>query len=349
MADTKLVFYNNARKALAACVRKDEAATLRNKAIAMEVYARQAKDSELIAMATEIRKRAERRLGELMAEERKAGKLAKGGGPGRGKKGKNRVAKRPGFPALAEQGIDKHLADRARKAAALPEREFEKAVNKAVRVAVAATENDKAVIAEARAERHAKKQEARAAKERDLAAKISALPDKKFAVVLADPPWRWEAWSKKGLDATSADNHYPTGELDEIKGLDISSIAANDCVLFLWATVPMTPHALEVMQAWGFKYVSHFVWVKDRTGTGYWNRNQHELLLIGTRGNIPAPAEGSQFPSVIEAPVGKHSEKPEAAFTIIETYYKALPKIELYRRCKARRGWAAWGNEAIAA
>jgi N6-adenosine-specific RNA methylase IME4 len=54
-------------------------------------------------------------------------------------------------------------------------------------------------------------------------------------------------------------------------------------VLFLWGTVPMTPQALEVMAAWGFKYVSNVVWVKDKAGTGYWYRNQHETLFVGTR------------------------------------------------------------------
>ena len=66
-------------------------------------------------------------------------------------------------------------------------------------------------------------------------------------------------------------------------------------MLFLWATAPMLPQALEVMAAWGFKYKSHMVWVKDRTGTGYWFRNAHELLLVGTKGRIPAPAPGMQM------------------------------------------------------
>ena len=87
----------------------------------------------------------------------------------------------------------------------------------------------------------------------------------------------------------AADNHYPTSILEAIKVRDVPSISAPDCVLFLWATVPMLPHALTVMAAWDFNYVSHYVWNKDRVGTGYWNRNKHELLLIGTRGEIPAP------------------------------------------------------------
>jgi N6-adenosine-specific RNA methylase IME4 len=107
----------------------------------------------------------------------------------------------------------------------------------------------------------------------------------------------------------------------------------------------MLPQALEVMEAWGFKYVSGCVWVKDRVGTGYWFRNRHELLLVGRKGNIPAPAAGTQWSSVIEAPVGEHSEKPERVLEMIEAYYPTLPKIELNRRGPARAGWDAWGNE----
>jgi N6-adenosine-specific RNA methylase IME4 len=103
------------------------------------------------------------------------------------------------------------------------------------------------------------------------------------------------------------------------------------------------------MAAWGFEYKSHFAWGKNRDGTGYWNRNTHELLLIGTRGNIPAPAPGTQFHSLIMQPVREHSAKPERFLDIIEIYFPNLPKIELNRRGPPRAGWDAWGNEAVAA
>jgi hypothetical protein len=111
----------------------------------------------------------------------------------------------------------------------------------------------------------------------------------------------------------------------------------------------MLPQALEVMAAWGFRYRSHVVWAKDRAGTGYWFRNKHEILLVGVRGAIPAPAPGSQWPSLIEAPVGEHSAKPEAFLELIERYFPTLAKIELNRRGAPRPGWAAWGNEAAPA
>jgi hypothetical protein len=145
---------------------------------------------------------------------------------------------------------------------------------------------------ETKEERQAEKLEARKHREAALGAKQLALPDKKYGVISADPEWQFEFYSPRGSLNSSADNHYETSALDVIKTRDVPSIAADDCVLFLWATVPMLPQALEVMAAWGFQYTSSFVWVKDKAGTGYWNRNQHELLLVGRRGDIPAPAPG---------------------------------------------------------
>jgi N6-adenosine-specific RNA methylase IME4 len=143
----------------------------------------------------------------------------------------------------------------------------------------------------------------------------------------------------------SADNHFATTELDEIKALEVASIAADDAVLLLWTTSPMLRHALEVMRTWGFAYKSNFVWVKDRNGTGYWNRNQHELLLVGMRGEIPAPAPGEQRESAIHAPVKAHSAKPANFYELIESYFPNLPKIELFARIH-RDGWDASGHEA---
>jgi N6-adenosine-specific RNA methylase IME4 len=194
--------------------------------------------------------------------------------------------------------------------------------------------------------RAAEKQQRRREREAQLGAKLRALPAKKYGVIYADPEYRFEPWSREtGMDR-AADNHYPTSPLDVIKARDVPSIAAPDCVLFLWATVPMLPQGLAVMAAWGFEYKSHIVWIKDKAGTGYWFRNRHEHLLVGTRGHPPAPAPGEQWPSLVEAPRGRHSEKPEIFCELIETYYPTLPKIELNRRGAPRQGWDAWGLEA---
>ena len=124
----------------------------------------------------------------------------------------------------------------------------------------------------------------------------------------------------------------------------VGDIAADDCVLFLWATAPMLPHArLIVMAAWGFNYRTNFVWAKDRIGTGYRVRNQHELLLIAQRGTVPLPAQAPA--SVIAAPRLEHSAKPVTVCALIEAMHPDLPRVELFAR-QARLGWDAWGNEA---
>jgi N6-adenosine-specific RNA methylase IME4 len=207
---------------------------------------------------------------------------------------------------------------------------------------------DRSAAGESNVVRNVLKQSIRAQREQILGAKQSALPDKKYGVIYADPEWKFEVFSREtGLDR-AADNHYPTSDLETICARNVASIAADDCVLFLWSTAPMQPQAFAVMAAWGFAYKSQFIWRKGRIGTGYWNRNAHEILLVGVRGAPPAPAMGMQFESVIDAPVEDHSAKPEIFAEMIEVYFPTLPKIELNRRGPPRPGWDAWGNEAQA-
>ena len=329
---TTLVRYDAARAALAEAHRVDEVRDIRDKAVAMQIYAKQAKDTELIDHATEIRIRAERRAGELLREMADRGERDVGG---RGALGSREKPNSP--PTLADLGVTKTQSSRWQRLADLDDQAFEARVETAKRQAVASVEMTAA-------EKMAEKRERREEREADLGARQAALPAQKFGLILADPEWRFEPYSRDtGMDR-AADNHYPTSDLEAIKARDVAAIAADDCILFLWATAPMLPQALDVMAAWGFAYRSHFVWAKDRIGTGYWNRNKHELLLIGVRGDIPAPTMGTQAASIIEAPITRHSEKPEVSYNIIESYFPNLPKIELNAR-RARSGWASWGNE----
>jgi N6-adenosine-specific RNA methylase IME4 len=332
---TTLAQYDAARAALAQATRIDEVLPLLDEFELAKVRARQIKDQALLADATEFQLRAERRLGQVIEAAKSAGLFRQGRQP------EKSTGQEPFRPTLAEAGIDKKLSARAQGRASIAEQAFELMVAQArERIAAGGAK----IIDDAN--RAADKQAARAEREAALGAKQAALPKARYGVIVADPEWRFEPWSRStGMDR-SADNHYPTSCLDVIKARDVPSIAADDCVLFLWATVPMLPHALAVMEAWGFAYVSHYVWDKQKAGTGYWNRNVHELLLIGTRGKIPAPAPGTQKNSIIEAPATKHSAKPELFLEMIEGYYPSLPKIELNRRGPPRKGWAAWGNQA---
>lgn len=164
-----------------------------------------------------------------------------------------------------------------------------------------------------------------------------------FPVIYVDPPWRYDFAASS---TRQIENHYPTMHLDEIKALSVP--AADDAVLLMWATSPKLREAFEVLDAWGFTYVTSMVWVKDRIGMGYYARSRHELLLIAKRGALPVPDPEDRPDSVIEAPLGKHSEKPDAAYEIIERMYPLHRKVELFAR-RARDGWAAWGNQAAAA
>jgi N6-adenosine-specific RNA methylase IME4 len=328
---TALIRYEAARAALAEAYRVDEAKKIRDQAKALQEYARQAKDGDLIGWATEIRLRAERKAGELLRSMAETGERAPQGGD---RKSKLRGA----ILKLADLGVTATQSSRWQKIAELPNDSFERKVEAAKREAVSSLEAT-------REERQAEKQARRAARETELGSRQQALPARKYGVVVADPEWRFEPWSRAtGMDR-APDNHYPTSCLEVIAARDVASIAADDCVLFLWATAPMLPHALVVMAAWGFDYKSHYIWGKDKIGTGYWAREKHELLLVGTRGAIPCPAMGTQWDSLIEAPRAGHSAKPECFLEMIESYFPSLPKIELNRRGPARNGWDAWGNE----
>jgi N6-adenosine-specific RNA methylase IME4 len=172
---------------------------------------------------------------------------------------------------------------------------------------------------------------------------------KRFGVIYADPEWRFEPWSREtGLDR-APENHYPTTATAVIASRPVGQIAAPDCALFLWATAPMLYAAYEVMTGWGFAYKTHCIWAKRRPGKargpGYWFTGEHEILLLGTRGEPPAPAPGTQWPSFFIADIGAHSEKPDRAYELIEAYFPNLPRIELNAR-RARAGWESWGAEA---
>ena len=163
-----------------------------------------------------------------------------------------------------------------------------------------------------------------------------------FAVIYADPPWTYDSSES---DNRVIENHYPTMSLDDICALDVKSVAHDDAILFLWTTSPKLQDAFKVLDAWGFSYRTCAVWDKEKIGMGYYFRQQHEILLIATRGNIPAPAAEHRPSSVIRSPREEHSRKPKVVYEMIEKMYPQLPKIELFAR-NARSGWSRWGNQS---
>jgi N6-adenosine-specific RNA methylase IME4 len=169
----------------------------------------------------------------------------------------------------------------------------------------------------------------------------------RYPVIYADPPWRYEN-PPIGASSRSIENHYPTMTLEEICALPVGEMATDDAILYLWATAPKLLECFEVIRAWGFEYRTNMVWDKVNIGMGYHARNQHELLLICKRGEIPPPAAGTQPSSVYREARTAHSAKPAFFAEMIEAAYPQLPKIELFCR-SPRDGWAAWGNQSGAA
>jgi N6-adenosine-specific RNA methylase IME4 len=162
---------------------------------------------------------------------------------------------------------------------------------------------------------------------------------KKYQIIYADPPWQYD-FSKS--NSRKIENQYPTMPVSEICSLPIPS--DDNAVLYLWATAPKLREALLVMESWGFNYKTHAIWDKEIIGMGYWFRSQHELLLVGVKGNFPPPEQSLRVPSIIKSKRAKHSEKPQLIMDLIESWYPDKTKVELFTRRK-RMGWDCWGNE----
>jgi N6-adenosine-specific RNA methylase IME4 len=351
---TSLIRYEAAREALAEALRVDEVLDVRNVAEQMRLYGRQAKDRKIIADATSLQLRAERKLGVLLISAKETGQLGIGR-PGKSNLGPQATDSDDGEKGteavpftratLAEVGVDKKLSAKAQQWARLGDADFEARLAE-VREKI---ESGGAIVVNPLKDLStAQKKASRVTREAELGRKQMALPEAKFGVILTDDEWEHRAWSDAGLGKAAA-NHYPVSSLDELKKRDVASLAAPDTVLFMWSTAPHLAQAIELMAHRGFEYKTCSIWKKiypgDGHGTGYWFWIDHEILLVGTRGNPPAPAPGTQWHSVIEAPVGRHSEKPEIFYELIEAYFPTLPKIELNARVR-REGWARWGYEA---
>ena len=162
---------------------------------------------------------------------------------------------------------------------------------------------------------------------------------KRYGVIYADPPWRY-GFSKS--DSRAIETQYPTMSDEEICALQVP--ADKNAVLYLWAVAPRLNAGFRVMEAWGFEYKTCAVWDKVKVGMGYWFRGQHEILMVGTRGNVSPPAQPLRISSVIRCPRGQHSRKPDYVRDQIALWYPNVERLEMFTRTK-RPGWDAFGNQ----
>ena len=171
---------------------------------------------------------------------------------------------------------------------------------------------------------------------------FEGLPRNYFGALPVDPPWYFQTWSKNGR-GRCADRHYVTPDDPRyLPTLPIGSLAAPDCVLFLWRTWAHLPLALLLIDLWGFTYKTcAFCWAKPQIGLGYWTRSQTEPCLLATRGK-PKRLHADVRQGVV-APRREHSRKPDEIHARIERLV-AGPYYELFAR-QSRLVWTTWGNE----
>ena len=186
----------------------------------------------------------------------------------------------------------------------------------------------------------------------DTSAPFPPLPDRRYAVVYADPPWDYKGQlqhtgSGPGSEDTGgAARHYATVPLEGLKALPVHRIAARDSLLFLWSTSPHLDQAIELGKAWGFGWATvAFVWDKRRVNPGHYTLSQCELCLVFRRGRIPQPRGARNVRQLVREPRGPHSAKPEEVRRRIEAMFPEQSRIELFAR-RRTPGWAAWGLEA---
>jgi len=185
------------------------------------------------------------------------------------------------------------------------------------------------------------------------------LPKATYDIIYADPPWDYNGkvqydksciktenvGFEKSIFISSAVFKYPTLKLCELKELRVGSIAADDCLLFMWTTGPQLAYAVELGQAWGFEYKTiAFVWDKMVHNPGRYTLSQTELCLVFKKGRIPSPRGARNVRQLIQNPRGEHSAKPRQVIEGITKMFPSQRKIELFARQK-HIGWDNWGLE----
>jgi N6-adenosine-specific RNA methylase IME4 len=181
----------------------------------------------------------------------------------------------------------------------------------------------------------------------------TAVRDRRFACVLADPPWQFINRTGKVAPEHRRLSRYGTMGADAISSLPVAEITTPTAHLYLWVPNALLPEGLRVMSAWGFQYKSNIIWRKirkdggsDGRGVGFYFRNVTEIVLFGVRGkNARTLQPGRTQVNYLETRKREHSRKPDEIYPIIEACSPG-PRIELFAR-GMQPGWTVWGNEAL--
>jgi N6-adenosine-specific RNA methylase IME4 len=316
-----LITVDAALHALASANTPDELVTLVNQAAALQVYVRRAKLG-MVAQnrCAELRLRAERKLGELLTTTPRL--------HGRPKS----VRVENTLPSLSDLGVrDRKLSHRAQRIAAVPTREFEAYLRDAHHAGWEITTRHLLCTSERRRASSRNRQRMSGGRVADLIEFVRTGP--MMGCIVIDPPW----------PIAGSVLPYMHVQVADLKALPIGDLAAERCHVHLW-TLPNSYHrtAYEIVEHWGFRVVSEFVWCKTQLGKGHYWRTSHEILLTAVQGDDDRFDDRS-LRSWIEAPRGRHSEKPDVVRGMLERASPG-PRLELFAR-KLVPGWFAWGHE----
>jgi N6-adenosine-specific RNA methylase IME4 len=176
--------------------------------------------------------------------------------------------------------------------------------------------------------------------------------DKRFATVLADPPWQFQNRTGKVAPEHRRLSRYGTMDLQAIMELPVSQLSADTSHLYLWVPNALLPDGLRVLEAWGYTYKSNIVWRKirkdggsDGRGVGFYFRNVTELVLFGVKGkNARTLQPGRTQVNFLETRKREHSRKPDEFYDIVESCSPG-PYLEMFAR-GPRDNWSVWGNQA---
>lgn len=316
--DGALAKYDRARRALAEAHSVDEVKTIRDKAEAMRLYARQAKDADLTFWAAEIKLRAERRAGQLLKEMASTGERDTGQGGDR--KAQSQVA------TLKDLGVDGDQSSRWQQEAELPEEEFEEWLSSNKERGTYPTSLGLRTVVNKN-------------RRKEVNTNIEP-PAGSYRCVVIDPPWPMEK-VLSDVRPNQAGFDYPTMSLDEIQDFKIP--AADDCHLFLWTTQKFLPPSLDIMKAWGFRYVCCMVWHKNG-GFQPFNLPQYncEFVLYARKGS-PEFSETKAFFTCFDGARREHSRKPDEFYDVIRRVTHG-PRIDIFSR-QDRVGFDHWGAE----
>lgn len=317
-----LVVWNDLKSAIEQAHSVIDLKSIRDRAEALRYAAKLAGESkEVIRKAEEIKLRAERRAGELLsvAPKQKPGTYQQ--------RYKDETVDLP--KSYRELGLSKVDASKWQRIASIPSKEFEQWLKTSDEVSSAGALRLETSLRFAQRE-------------------CLPLPKGKYGVIYADPPWAYE-YSHKSFKRI--DDHYPTMSLEEIcnMGSDIQKLSGKDCTLFLWIPSPHLDKFPAVLDAWGFRYCTTWVWHKQGYSYGHYGSIDHELLIVAGRGKATPtcdPKVTTKVSSVQSIPKSRHSAKPVEYYGIIERLYPDRRYLELFARAKEpRKRWTYWGNE----